>query len=44
MLVLSPNTKVGMDAQVPQLVIDGSQSVVGLGLSGLSKLSVDKMR
>ena len=34
----------GLDAQVPQLVIDGSQLVFGPGLLGLSKLSMDKMR
>ena len=43
-LVLAQNTKVGTDAQGPQLVIDGSRSVFGLGLSGLSKLSVYKTR
>ena len=43
-LAIAQNTEVGMDAQRPQLVIDGSQSVFGLGLSGLSELSVDKMR
>ena len=34
----------GMDARVPQFVIDGGQSVFGLGLLGLSGLSMDKMR
>ena len=43
-LVLAPNTMAGMDAQVPWSVIDGGQSVCSLGLSGLSVLSMDKMR
>ena len=43
-LAIAQNTEVGMDAQRPQLVIDGSWSVFGTGLLGLSKLSVDKTR
>ena len=41
-LVLTQNTEVGMDAQVNQLAIDGSQSVFSLGLLELSKLPMDR--
>ena len=40
----SPEHWSRMDAKVPQSVIDGSWLVFGLGLMGLSELSVDKMR
>jgi len=43
-LVLAQNTEVGTDAWVPQSAIDGSWLVFGTGLSGSSKLSMDKMR
>ena len=43
-LAIAQNTETGMDAQRHQLVIDGSQSVVSLGLLGLPKLSVGKTR
>ena len=44
MSLLAPSTDAGMDVQVPQLAIDGNQSVVSPGLSGLPELSVGKTR
>ena len=44
MFLLVPSTKTGMDAQVPQSAIDGSQLVFSLGFIRVSELSVGKVR